>query len=182
MGGCKLIVISGIDGSFAEFENTVEPYLKDANCIKISYDRSLTFKQNLDIIMRLINNIETPLGIIGWSIGAVAATFLSPRVNHRLIVIINAFFIRSEILKKRNIICDEEVSIINTNRNVHAKYVILAGQQDKKIPYTESLKIIDFYHLDSESLKLFDNASHNLSSFPPKSIAIEINKHIPWIA
>ena len=50
MDGCKLVIISGIDGSFVEFNDSIERFLVCRNILKISYDRFLTFVQNVEVM------------------------------------------------------------------------------------------------------------------------------------
>lgn len=66
--------------------------------------------------------------------------FLADSENVDSVVMINPFYKRSEVLKLRNIYCDEEVCIENTTKQP-VNYVIIAGVQDDKIPYTESLNV-----------------------------------------
>ena len=174
MDGYKVIAISGIDGSFLDFSNSVEGGIAVEECLKISYDRSLTFLQNIEVMRSIISKIDRKCCIIGWSIGAVAAAFLADCKNVNTVVMINPFYKRSEVLKLRNIFCDEEVCIETTNEQP-VNYVIIAGIQDDKIPYTESLKVANHYNLRKENLYLIENAKHSLDSFPSGLIQEIIN-------
>lgn len=177
MDGCKLVAISGIDGCFDEFNKTIEVLLIKKNCIKISYNRSISFAQNIKEIRTIINDISGNVIIIGWSIGAVAAAFLADCHNIRSVILINAFFSRYEILKRRNIACDENVTIYETFKQP-VNYIIIAGRLDNKIPYTESKRIALYYKIDPDRLLIFDEAKHNLSSFPQGIIANIINNNM----
>ena len=174
MDGYELIVISGIDGNFTDFSNLIEPSIFCNDSIKISYDSTISFVQNIKIMRNIISRIENKCFLIGWSIGAVAAAFLADCENVKVVVMINPFYKRSEILKRRNIFCDEEVCISSTiAQPVH--YIIITGIQDEKIPYTESLKIAKQYNISSDNIHLINNAKHNLNSFPKGKILEIIN-------
>lgn len=177
MGGYKIIAISGIDGSFTDFANLVEPNLASKDCLKISYDRSLTFLQNIEVMRTLISKIEQPSCLIGWSIGAVAAAYLADIINVKIVVMINPFFTRSEVLRRRNIICDEEVCI-STTKLQNVKYVVIAGKRDDKIPYTESIKVSEHLDINKNDFYLIDNAEHCLVSFPLEKISEIINRYV----
>ena len=177
MDGCKIIAVSGIDGNFSDFTNNIEPYLDSKDCLKISYDRSLTFMQNIEVMRSIIVKIDQSCCLIGWSIGAVAVAYLSDCENVCSAIMINPFFCRSDILKQRDIFCDEEVCISSTSKQ-KVKYTIIAGRMDDKIPYSESLKIMEHYQLDLGSLIVFNEAKHGLSTFPVKAIAELINREI----
>lgn len=175
MVGCKLIVISGIDGNLKDFVDYIEPLLKDHSYQTIQYNRILSFKQNIELMRSVIISINQECCLFGWSIGAVAASFLADCENVKVIIMINAFFNRSYVLKLRNILCDEEVSITETKRQ-EKRYIIIAGKKDDKIPYSESIKIANYYKINAEDTIYCDNAKHNLSSFPKQKIASLINK------
>lgn len=177
MDGCKLVAISGIDGCFDEFNKTIEVLLNKKDCIKISYNRSISFIQNIKEMRIVINDINENVIVIGWSIGAVAAAFLANCQNIKSVILINAFFSRYEILKRRNIACDEEVTIYETSKQ-SVNYIIIAGRLDNKIPYTESKKIAHYYKIEPDRLLIFDEAKHNLSSFPKGIIANMINNNM----
>ena len=177
MDGCKVIALSGINGNFGDFVNCIEPYLNCSDLIKIPYDSSLTFLQNIKIMRNIIDNGNEKYCLIGWSIGAVAATFLSNSINVSSIIMINPFYRRSEILKSRDIPCDEEVCVSSTSKQ-NIKYTIIAGLGDDKIPYTESLRILEYYNLDKNSLFLIEEAKHELSTFPSDIISEIINNNI----
>ncbi len=177
MDGCKIIAISGIDGNFSDFINNIEPNLICKDCLKISYDRSLTFLQNIEMTRSIIEKVGQRCCLIGWSIGAVAVAYLSDCINVVSTIMINPFFCRSETLKQRNIFCDEEVCISSTLKQ-KVRYTIIAGKMDDKIPYSESLRIVEYYHLDSNALFLFDEAKHGLNTFPKESISEIINNII----
>ena len=125
----------------------------------------------------VINDINENVIVIGWSIGAVAAAFLADCKNIKSVILINAFFSRYEILKRRNIACDEEVTIYETSKQ-SVNYIIIAGRLDNKIPYTESKKIAHYYKIEPDRLLIFDEAKHNLSSFPKGIIANMINNNM----
>ena len=175
MDGYNIIVISGIDGSFDEFDEFIETFLSDCKCTKLSYNRDCSFKNNLERFEAVIKENKSHCAIVGWSIGGVAAGFLSslPNVNH--VIMINSFFIRSEVLRMRNIYCDEEVSLSNVSPSPSTEYVLLAGRKDNKIPFTESLRIANHFNIPQDRVKIIEGAGHALSSFPYKSIALIIN-------
>lgn len=175
MDGYNVIAISGIDGSFSDFTNTIESSIAVNDCLKISYDRSLTFLQNIEVMRSIISRTNNKCCLIGWSIGAVAAAFLADSENVDSVVMINPFYKRSEVLKLRNIYCDEEVRIENTTKQP-VNYVIITGVQDDKIPYTESLNVAKHYNLGNDNLHLIENAKHGLDSFPSGVIQEIINK------
>lgn len=175
MDGYNVIAISGIDGSFSDFTNSIECSIAVNDCLKISYDRSLTFLQNIEVMRSIISKTDNKCCLIGWSIGAVAAAFLADSVNVDSVVMINPFYKRSEVLKLRNIYCDEEVCIASTTKQP-INYVIITGIQDDKIPYTESLRVAKHYNLSNDNLYLIDNAKHGLDSFPSGIIQEIINK------
>lgn len=75
MDGYNVIAISGIDGSFSDFTNTIGSSIAVNDCLKISYDRSLTFLQNVEVMRSIISRTNNKCCLIGWSIGAVAAAF-----------------------------------------------------------------------------------------------------------
>lgn len=177
MDGCKVIVISGIDGNFLDFINYVEPNLDCENCLKISYDRLRTFPQNIETMRTIIENTNQKCCLVGWSIGAVAVAFLSDCFNVASSILINPFFNRSEVLKQHNIFCDEEVCIASTTKQ-NVEYTIIAGKMDDKIPYTESIRILNHYNLDPNSLVLINDAKHGLGSFPQGTISEIINNII----
>lgn len=177
MDGCKIIAISGIDGNFSDFINYIEPNLDCKINLKISYDRSLTFRQNIQVMRSIIDKSDQKCCLVGWSIGAVAVAFLSDCLNVASTIMINPFFCRSEILKKRNILCDEEVCIFSTSKQ-NVKYIIIAGKMDDKIPYSESLRIMEHYNLNPNALVLIDEAKHGLSTFPNGTISEIINNVI----
>ena len=54
MDGYNVIAISGIDGSFSYFTNTIESSIAVNECLTISYDRSLTFLQNIEVMRSII--------------------------------------------------------------------------------------------------------------------------------
>ena len=176
MVGCKLVIISGIDGDFTEFDSSIGGLLNCRNLLKISYDRTLTFVQNIEVMRLMIEQDYEKCIIVGWSIGAVAAAFLAGCTNVKAIIMINAFFSRSKVLARRNIYCDEEVSISSTTKQL-VEYTIIAGKMDDKILYEESERIVNYYNLSSDSFELFPDAKHNLKSFPKGQIANIINRH-----
>lgn len=176
MDGYNIIVISGIDGSFMEYDSTIEKILNCRNCVKISYDRSLTFIQNIEFMRKIIDKINMKCVIVGWSIGAVASAFLADCTNVTSVVLINPFFRRSDILKRRNISCEEEVTILSTKKQA-VKYTIITGMLDDKIPYNESEKIVKYYNLNSDEIIYVSEARHNISSFPKGLLAKIINIH-----
>lgn len=176
MDGYNIVAISGIDGNFSDYSNLIESYIPCNGSTKISYDRSLTFVQNVEVMRTIIGRIEHKCCLIGWSIGAVAAAFLAECENVKVVVMINPFYTRSEILKRRNIFCDEEVCVSSTIEQ-QANYVIISGIQDDKIPYTESLKIAKHYNINNNNIHLIENAKHSLDSFPPGKISEIINKY-----
>ena len=177
MGGYKLVAISGIDSNFTDFTKLIESYISCNDCLKIPYDRTLTFVQNIEAMRTIIGGIRQKCCLIGWSIGAVAAAFLSDCVNVNIVVMINPFYKRSEILKRRNIFCDEEVCISSTIAQP-VLYIIIAGIQDDKIPYTESLKIAKYYNISNAYVYLIEDARHRLDSFPLGKISDIINRYI----
>ncbi len=126
---------------------------------------------------RRINQLKGRTVIVGWSIGAVAAAFLANCNCVDSVIMINAFFSRTKILARRNIVCDEEVNMLSTNKQP-IKYTLIAGGLDDKIPYEESLKIVDYYGLSFENFLLYTYAKHNLNSFPKGQLAQIINCHI----
>jgi hypothetical protein len=177
MDGCKIVAISGIDGIFTDFTNLVENGISCKDCLKISYERSLTFLQNIEVMRSIIDKIDKECYLIGWSIGAVAATFLADCTNVKVVILINPFFKRSEILKRRNKFCDEEVCIESTIVQP-VKYVVIAGLQDDKIPCSESRKIAEYFNIDNNQIYFIDNAKHSLDTFPEGRISDIINKYI----
>lgn len=174
MDGYSIIAISGIDGNLKEFSTQIEPFLSVKKCVKVPYNRAMTFAQNIESIREMVLKVNQKYMVVGWSIGAVAAAFLANCANVFSVVMINPFFSRTEVLIRRNIECDEEVCICSTARQP-VKYCIIAGVKDDKIPYTESIRIRDFYNLESKSLFLFNHAEHSLASFPSKKISQIIN-------
>lgn len=176
MVGSNLCIISGIDGSFDEFFKTLEPFLKDAITCKISYNRTLSFLENVKLMRRIVTKIDAPCSLLGWSIGAVAACFLSDCFNVKSIIMINPFFDRADVLSKRNIICDEDVKIRKSLYRAK-EYLIIRGEKDDKIPPEESEKIVDCFGLDKSKMFSFPNACHSLASFPTLEIvSIIINQ------
>ena len=177
MDGYNIIAISGIDGQFSDFCGLVDPLLNGKECLKISYNRLLTFSQNIEVMKTIINKGTGKYCIIGWSIGAVAAAFLADCEGVEIIVMINPFYKRSEVLKSRNIFCDEEVCFSSATKRA-IKYVIISGTNDDKIPYTESIKISEHLNLSPNDLYLINGAKHNLESFPKGSISKIINNYL----
>lgn len=177
MDGYKIIAISGIDGIFLDFSNLIEPRMPYRDCLKLSYNRSHTFLHNIDEMRKIIDTVEQKCCLIGWSIGAVAAAFLADCKNVKTVIMVNPFFKRSNILRLRNIICDEEVCLSSTiTQSVH--YVIISGICDDKIPYTESLKVAKWYNINCDNVHLFKNAKHDLRSFPINKIVEIITNNI----
>ena len=77
MAGYSLYVISGIDGDFNEFNSVIEKDIMNIPIIKIAYIRSMSFQSNINYMRMLItSNLEKCI-LLGWSIGGVAAAFLS---------------------------------------------------------------------------------------------------------
>lgn len=175
MAGYNIIAISGIDGSFDEFDEFIKPFLFNCKCTKLSYSRGCSFKDNLERFEATIKEKESICDIVGWSIGGVAAGFLSSLTNVDHVIMINPFFRRSEILRMRNIYCDEEVSLSDVSPGLTTEYILITGRKDNKIPYTESLRIVKHFDLSQDCVNIFENAGHALSSFPMKSIAQIIN-------
>ena len=175
MDGYNIIVISGIDGSFDEFDEFIETFLYDSKCTKLSYNRECSFINNLKRFEKVIKENESHCDIVGWSIGGVAAGFLSALPNVNRVIMINSFFIRSEVLRMRNMYCDEEVSLSNVSPSPHTEYVLIAGRKDNKIPFTESFRIAKHFNIPHDSVKIIESAGHALSSFPNKSIALIID-------
>ena len=175
--GYNLYVISGIDGSFEEFSETLEKYLIDIQLVKISYMRSMSFQSNLEAIKTLIKKDEKKCVLLGWSIGGVLAGFLMECKNVLSAILINAFYQRSYVLELRNIHCDEQVCF-SMAKKVNKKLIIIYGEKDEKIPFSESIKIASFYNLANTKVHAFPNAKHNLSSFPTKKLAQIINNTI----
>lgn len=177
MGGCNLLVISGIDGSFNEFSKSIGYYLNYNQFIRIAYDRSISFVQNIEHMKSRVKKLNVRTVLVGWSIGAVAAAFLANCNCVDSVIMINAFFSRAEVLSRRNITCDEEVTLLSTEKQP-IKYTIIAGKLDDKIPYEESLRIVEYYGLSSNNFLLYQNANHNLDSFPNGQLAHIINYHM----
>lgn len=177
MDGCSIIVISGIDGHFEDFTDFIQPHIHCKDCLKLAYDRTISFAQNIQEMRLEINKVKQKCCLIGWSIGAAAVAFLADCPNVKSVIMINSFFSRAETLKLRNIFCDEEVCLSETKKQP-VQYTIIAGVQDDKIPYTESVRIADFYQIDQQSLICFENSSHRLSTFPLKEIAELINNSL----
>ena len=175
MAGYNIIVISGIDGCFDEFDEFIQPFLSDCECTKLSYNRNCSFKDNLQRFATVIKENESNYDIVGWSIGGVAAGFLSALPNVKHVIMINPFFRRSEVLRMRNIYCEEEVALSDVSPALATKCIFITGRKDNKIPYTESLRIMKHFNLSQDSVNIIDSAGHALSSFPAKSIAQIIN-------
>ena len=97
--------------------------------------------------------------------------------SYPIVILINAFYKRSDILNQRNIYCDEEVCFTMLKKT-NKKIILICGEKDDKIPSRESRKIQEFYNSSKISLYSFPNAEHNLSSFPKGEIARIINKII----
>ncbi len=177
MDGYNIIAISGIDGIFSDFTNLVEPLLNCKKCLTMPYNRSLTFTNNIEVMRAYINKETEKCCLIGWSIGAVAAAFLADCKNVEVLVMINPFYKRSEILKRRKILCDEEVCISSTTKQP-IQYIIISGVRDDKIPFSESLKVFKHLNLNSNDLYLIDNAKHGLDSFPSGRISKIVNSYL----
>lgn len=175
MAGYNVIIISGIDGCFDEFDEFIQPFLSDCECTKLSYNRNCSFKENLQKFVAVIKENESNYDIVGWSIGGVAAGFLLSLPNVKHVIMINPFFRRSEVLRKRNIYCEEEVALSDVSPSLAAKCILIAGKKDNKIPYTESFRIMKHFNLTQDSVNIIDGAGHALSSFPSKNIAQIIN-------
>lgn len=167
MDGYKILAISGIDGQFDDLKSIEE----SLNCtmLRYSYNRSMTFKKNSAYLRKYILSFNEKIILFGWSIGADLAAFNIDTDNVMSAILINAFFCRSEILRKRNIYCDEEVCISDaprTNKIISLIYGIL----DDKIPYSESIRIKGYYESNNLYCYPVSNAKHNLSSFDTKTI------------
>lgn len=173
MDGYNLFVISGIDGKFDEF-NQIENQF-EFSVSKLCYDRTHSFVDNVQTFRSIIEKSTNDVILLGWSIGAVAAAFLAELEKVKGIVLINAFYDREEVLRKRNISCDEQVtlsSVKDTNKRVY----IICGEKDDKIPYTESEKIKNIFSMTNCHFFKFSNARHNLGSFPSMALSDITNK------
>ena len=176
MDGLGINVISGIDGSFKQFNDNILPLLNIDHIRYFAYDRCKTFKNNLqDIIEAFSTSVPSKEIVIGWSIGAVMAAFLSERVHVEKYVMINTFYDRREVLSKREIECDEDVCIndIKTHNN---QYILIYGERDGKIPPEDNKKV--FEHLKKNNhvtIIPFKNAEHCIASFQPNELASIIN-------
>lgn len=177
MDGCNLYVISGIDGKFSTFDEGIGALLKDVRMCKLAYDRSLTFVRNVADMRRMIDKDHCPCTIFGWSIGAVAACFLSDCQNVRTVISLNAFYKRSEALARRNIYCDEEVCVGDTRRQ-KTRYVLIRGAKDDKIPPSESERILRHYGLPKYCLFTFPGARHDIASFPTEEVTKLIRENL----
>ena len=170
MDGSDLYVISGIDGSFSAFDSGIRLLLNGVKIYELAYDRHLSFVENIENMRKVISQDQQACTLFGWSIGAVAACFLSNCPNVRGIVAMNAFYRRSEVLSRRNIYCEEEVFVGDTKKQ-NLRYAIIRGAKDNKIPPSESIRILQHYNLTENSLYTIQNANHDLASFPKEEIA-----------
>lgn len=177
MDGYDLFLISGIDGNFQEFHATLGLELIGLRLYELCYDRAKTFKHNIVYMKSIIESNHCNCTLLGWSIGGAAALYLADCRNVTSIIAINSFYTRSEVLKKRGIICDEEVLISETNRQ-QKKYTIICGALDDKVPPIESKRIIEHLALSENNLQTFTGASHNISSFPLKELASSIKRNL----
>ena len=179
MAGYNLFVISGIDGCFDEFDGFYENRLVLKPTQKLQYDRNQTFIENVAKMRQVINSFPklTPKVIVGWSIGAAAAAFLSDCNSVETCIMINSFYCRKEVLKRRNIECDEDVCLEDSYRLAPC-YVIIRGELDDKIPPIHSDRIRAMYPPSVTEFHSFPLAKHNISSFPIEKIASIINNKI----
>lgn len=177
MDGYDLYVISGIDGSFTTYDRCLGRLLKEAPEHQLAYNRTLTFVQNIEIMRKVIQNGNRPCVLLGWSIGAVATFFLSNCDNVHTIISINAFYKRSDILKRRNIPCDEEVCVGDTKKR-SINYVLICGVMDDKIPSEESRKIQHHFEIPNNNFFTFPKAKHDIASFPKEELTDIIRKHL----
>lgn len=177
MDGYDLFVISGIDGSFTVYDRSIGSLLKDVPEHRLAYNRTLTFAQNIENMRKAIKNNASSCVLLGWSIGAVAALFLSDCDNVHTLISINAFYKRSDILKRRNIPCDEEVCVGDTKKQ-NINYVLILGAMDDKIPPEESRRIQLHLGLQDNNLFIFPKAKHDIASFPKEDLAGIIRKYL----
>lgn len=177
MDGYDLFVISGIDGSFTVYDRSIGSLLKDATEHRLAYNRTLTFVQNIEIMRKVIQNSSRPCVLLGWSIGAVATFFLSNCDNVHTIISINAFYKRSDILKRRSIPCNEEVCVGETEKQ-NINYVLICGAMDDKISPEESRRIQLHLGLPYNNLFTFPKAKHDIASFPKEELADIIRKYL----
>lgn len=177
MDGYRLYLISGIDGSFYDYDKGVGELITGVNVRKLAYNRQLTFVQNIAHMREVISRDMQPCTLLGWSIGAVAACFLSDIANVHAAIVINAFYKRSEVLAARNIFCDEEVCVGDTKRQ-NVRYAIIRGAKDNKIPPHESERIRQHYTLQEDCLFTFTEACHSIRSFPTEELSSIITKYL----
>lgn len=179
MAGCNLIIISGINGSFEEFETFFEESVVVKPKHKLRYDRKISFVDNMTNMRNIINSHEdqVPNILLGWSIGAAAAAFLSDCISVKTCIMINSFYSRQEILERRNIKCDEQVCLESSYKFAPI-YVIIRGELDDKIPPEQSDKIFAMYSSTNREMHSFPLAKHNISSFPIEDITKIINDKI----
>lgn len=180
MAGYKLIIISGIDGKFDEYDDSIGCFLPFSDIIKIPYRRQVSFLENISHFKNILWEYSDNICLFGWSIGAVALAFLSDVSNVTKIIMVNGFYRRSDVLSRRNIECDEEICICSSPET-SAEVTIVVGEQDDKIPSSESRKILKYLEYRSPKFISCENAKHNLSSFPKGFLAEIINSQIAKI-
>lgn len=177
MDGFNLFLISGIDGDFNEFDLNLKDNIECVEFTRFEYNRNKTFQQNRLEAQKIISGSNDKCIVLGWSIGAVLSLFIAENENVLGVIAINPFFDRADVLNRRNIVCDEQVSV-STSKLVKKPILIINGAQDDKILPTESERIVNFYEGKFCTLFSFPYAKHSLTSFPKYELSSLINKTI----
>lgn len=162
MAGCKLIVVTGLDGDSSQFEKTfpIHPY-------KIfRYSQQLFFKENRKNLISEIEKIDSSVILFGWSIGAALSLSVADTYNVKIIISINSFDDRKFELERRNIMIPDEDNVIVTDYKCQGKKIMfVCGLCDTKISQCNTRRLYDKFSHDNDAELIEDpEMSHELIS------------------
>ena len=141
MDGCDIYVITGIDGDPLPAQNILKNVSGKIHFLL--YDRNISFKKNADIMQREIcSSKSTNIVLLGWSIGGAMALRLANFCSR--CISINSFYHRRQYLLTRNMTISDDDDFNIEELDLQDKEILLiAGGNDEKIPYENSIKIYE---------------------------------------
>ena len=167
MDGCDIFVITGIDGDPMPAKNILKKI--STNIHFLLYDKNISFQKNADIMQQKICASKSKnIVLIGWSIGGAMALRLANFCTK--CISINSFFHRRQYLSTRNIsISDDEDFNINELELCDKEILLIAGGNDEKIPYTNSILIYEKLKISNRViLSIFSELPHSITLFSNK--------------
>ena len=118
---------------------------------------------------KICSSESTNIVLLGWSIGGAMALRLAKLCTR--CIAINSFFHRRQYLSTRNITISDDDDFNIGEIDLEGKEILLiAGGNDEKIPYTNSIQIYEKLKKSNRvTLTIFSELPHSLSLFSNKA-------------